>query len=75
MSTTPDLAERMSTWRAYRGRTLEEVGAACGMSRQAINYVETGANSISVAKLEAICSKVFEISLRRFFGKLPEVKR
>jgi transcriptional regulator with XRE-family HTH domain len=62
----------MLRWREYRHLTLQDVADTVGMSRQGVNYIEQGKNSLSVAKLNIICRKAFKIDLATFFGPLPK---
>lgn len=73
MAAEPDLARRMASWRAYRGVTLDTVGNAAGVTRQAIHNVEQGTADLKVGALYRICRRAFATDLKTFFGPLPKV--
>jgi transcriptional regulator with XRE-family HTH domain len=62
----------MARWRAHRGLTLEDIGSAGGMTRQAVHNVEQGTADITVRKLASICERALKIDLATFFGPLPK---
>lgn len=72
MTDNADLARRMVAWRIHRDLTLDEIGAAAGMTKQAVHNVEQGTADMTVRKLNSVCRRALKIDLATFFGPLPK---
>lgn len=66
-----EVGERLAAWREHCGISQTDAGAAAGMSKQSVSFIENGAHDITVGKLNLICKRAFGTTLHEFFGPLP----
>ena len=68
------VAERVRKERVRQGRTLQEVGEACGISHQQLQKYEVGTNRMSIGMYRLICNAL-RVPLDYFLNDPDELKK
>jgi transcriptional regulator with XRE-family HTH domain len=68
------LHERLVAWREYKGLLQKTVAERTGISPAGLSKIETGQVNPAYATLEKLVTRGLELSLARFYGRVPKRK-
>jgi len=69
-----ELGERIAGWRAWKGLTRRQLAMSLGVTAPAVYQWEDGTTMPSLTHLEKFVLEILEISMERFYGRVPRAK-